>query len=109
MNEEQTNKPTKGTWDRLGSKDENKISFDVNISHKVTFLMDAPVELDSVDSPGNVYYDFFVKEDGADKHFTTSAWTLLSKLKELAPLKEKTVTITKKLVKGKQSFEVEEE
>lgn len=106
MSEEQTNKPTKGTWDRLGSKDLNRITFDVNIPHKVTFLADAPEEIDSTESAGDVYYKFAVQEDGADKTFTTSAWTLLGALKELAPLKDKTVTITKKLVKGKQSFEV---
>jgi hypothetical protein len=106
MNEEQTNKPTKGTWDRLGTKDENKISFDVNISHTVTFLTDSPEEIESTDSPGNYYYKFVVKEGVEDKNFTTSAWTLLGALKELVPLKGKTLTITKRLIKGKQNFEV---
>ena len=106
MNDEQTNKPTKGTWGRLGAKDNSKISFDVNISHKVTFLTDEPEELESTESVGDVYYKFAVIEDGENRHFTTSAWTLLSALKALMPLKDKTVTITKKLIKGKQSFEV---
>jgi hypothetical protein len=106
MNEEQTNKPNKGTWDRLGAKDVNKISFDINISHKVTFLTDAPEEIESTESAGDVYYKFAVVEDGVNKTFSTSAWTLLGALKEIAPLKDKTVTITKKLIKGKQTFEV---
>ena len=38
----------------------------------------------------------------------TSAWTLLRGLKALTPLKGKKVRITKKLIKSKQTFEVEE-
>ena len=106
MNEEQSNKPTKGTWERLGTKDENRISFDVNISHTLTFLTDTPEEIDSTDSPGTVYYKFAVIEDGVEKNFTTSAWTLMGGLKEIMPLKDKTAVITKRLVKGKQLFEV---
>jgi hypothetical protein len=106
MNEEQTNKPTKGTWARLGSKDENRISFDVNIAHKVTFLCNEPEEIESSENKEEVYYRFMVNEEGVEKYFTSSAWTLLSALKEKMPLEGKTLTITKKLVKGKQSFEV---
>lgn len=103
--EEQTNKPTQGTWGRLGSKDSTqKIEFEINISQTVTFQTDDPEERDGQD--GGVYYKFAVKQDGVDKYFTSSAWTLLGALKEIAPLKNKTATITKKLVKGKQTFEV---
>lgn len=105
MEEIQTNKPSKGTWDRLGTNDgRNKISFDVNIPQKVTFTTDAPEEKEGND--GGVYYEFIVKQDDVEKYFTSSAWTLLSALKSLAPLKNKSVTITKKLIKGKQTFEV---
>ena len=107
MVEEQSSKPSKGTWDRLNSKDNAaKITFDVNISQKVTFLTDGPEELESTESEGDVYYKFTVQQDGLDKYFNSSAWTLLGALKDLAPLKGKTVIITKKLVKGKQNFEV---
>lgn len=108
--EEITNKPTKGTWDRLGEKDPNKISFDVNIPYKVTFLTDHPEEIASTISEGDVYYKFLVEHEGnKDKYFDSSAWTLLGALKELAPLKGKTAVITKKLIKGKQTFEVKSE
>jgi len=105
--EESTNKPTKGTWDRLGAVDENKISFEVNIPYKVTFLTDNPEEIESNINLGDVYYRFPVEHEGNKaKYFDSSAWTLLSALKEYTPLKGKTATITKKLVKGKQYFEV---
>lgn len=107
MDEEQTNKPTKGTWDRLGEIDENRISFEINIPYKVTFLIDVPEEIPSVINENEVYYKFLVNFNGnKEAYFNSSAWTLLGALKEMAPLKGKTVTITKKLVKGKQSFEV---
>jgi hypothetical protein len=105
MEEEITNKPTKGTWDRLGTDDGRpKISFEVNIPQTVTFTTDNPEELDGVD--GGVYYKFIVMQDNVEKYFTSSAWTLLGALKELVPLKDKKVVITKKLIKGKQTFEV---
>ena len=107
MNEEQSNKPSKGTWDRLGNKDSTpKITFEVNIPQTLTFLTDVPEERESTESEGDVYYRFSVKQDNVEKFFSTSAWTLLAALKAIAPLKNKTVTITKKLIKGKQNFEV---
>jgi hypothetical protein len=110
MTEETPNKPTKGTWDKLGQKDENKISFDeLNIPYNVTFLEDGPQEIESTKSEGEVYYRFKVDFNGnKEAYFDSSAWTLLGALKELAPLKGKQVTIIKKLVKGKQSFEVQQ-
>lgn len=104
--EEQSTKPSAGTWDRLGSTTDQvaKVTFDVGVSQTVTFLTDSPEERDSQDN--GVYYVFQVKQDDTDKVIQTSAWTLLGALKEIAPLKDKTVTITKKLDKGKQHFEV---
>ena len=104
--EEQSNKPTAGTWDRLGSSQDQttNVTFDVNVSQTVTFIGDEPEERTSSDS--GVYYVFKVQQDGEDKIIQTSAWTLLSALKGIAPLNGKTVTITKKLDKGKQHFEV---
>lgn len=107
MEEEITNKPTKGTWERLGETDPNRISFEINVPVKVTFLTDRPEEIPSTLSEGQVFYRFSVEHNGiVGKYFDSSAWTLLSALKEHAPLTGKTVTITKKLVKGKQNFEV---
>jgi hypothetical protein len=107
MEEETTNKPTKGTWDRIGEIDPNRITFDINVPIKVTFLVDAPEEIPSTMSEGQVFYRFKVKYgEDSSKYFDSSAWTLLSALKSYAPLIGKTVTITKKLVKRKQNFEV---
>jgi hypothetical protein len=107
MEEEKANKPTKGTWDRLGETDENRISFEVNIPYEVTFLTDEPEEVESTMVEGEVYYRFPVEFEGnKDKYFNSSAWTLLSALKTHVPLKGKTATIIKKLIKGKQTFEV---
>jgi hypothetical protein len=103
--EEETNKPSKGTWGRLGNTESSpKVTFDVNIPQTVTFLSDEPEERDSQD--GGVYYVFNVKHNNEEKTISTSAWTLLGALKEQAPLKEKTLVIVKKLIKGKQKFEV---
>ena len=107
MEEIQTNKPTKGTWDRLGTEDGRpKISFEVNIPQKVKFTTDVPEEIDG--NEGGVYYKFIVIQDDVEKYFTSSAWTLLGALKEIAPLKDKVVIITKKLTKGKQIFEIDQ-
>jgi len=101
----QTNKPSKGTWERLGTEDGRpKISFDVNIPQVVTFTTDNPEEMEGND--GGVYYKFIVMQDNVEKYFTSSAWTLLGALKEMVPLKDKKVTIIKRLIKGKQTFEV---
>jgi hypothetical protein len=110
MNEEQTNKPNAGTWGRLGKNEESsklpKITFEINLPQQVTFLQDEPKEIPSRDDPDSVFYVFSVSQAGIEKEIATSAWTLLGALKQLAPLKDKEVVITKKLVKGKQSFDV---
>lgn len=110
MVNEQANKPTAGTWGRLGSNDDAsrlpKVVFEVNLSQIVTFLQDEPKEVPGRDDPTNVFYVFSVSQDGIEKEIATSAWTLLGALKQLVPLKGKTVVITKKLIKGKQSFDV---
>ena len=106
MNEE-IQKPTKGTWDKLGQK--KQIPFEVNQTEQVTFLTDEPEELASQFDEGKVYYRFPVKRlDGTESAIETSAWTLLGELKRLAPLKNKTAQITKKLEKGKQKYVVVE-
>lgn len=110
MTDEQTIKPTTGTWDRLGKNDDTsrlpRISFEINLPQQVTFLQDVPLEVPSRDDPTSVFYVFSVSQAGIEKEIATSAWTLLGALKQLSPLKGKEVIIIKKLVKGKQTFEV---
>lgn len=109
MEKENTNKPEAGTWDKLPTEDielRPKVTFEVNITQKVSFVADAPRELPGQD--GGVFYVFDVTHDKQEKGIVTSAWTLLHELKKLSPLKGKVAEITKRLVKGKQFFEVKE-
>ena len=111
MSDENTNKPTVGTWGRLGNKNDEasrlpRISFEINIPQVVTFLVNDPEEIPSRDDPDSVFYVFKVSQGGIEKDISTSAWTLLGSLKQLEQLAGKTVEITKKLVKGKQTFNV---
>jgi hypothetical protein len=96
-----------GTWANLSSTDERKpkIDFKVDVTAKVKFLTNDPKEF-----PGDegAYYIFDVEFEEEQMIIMTSAWTLLKELKKLSPLKNKTVLITKRTNKGKQSFEVEE-
>ena len=106
MDKSITAQPTLGTWDKLPTEEierKPKVSFDINIPVKVKFLKDAPREYQG---DNGVYYVFDVFSDGEEKVVMTSAWTLLRALKSLSPLTGKEVTITKKLFKGKQTFEV---
>ena len=105
MNEFEGMKPTKGTWKTLG---ENRgIKFELGKPEQVTFTTDEPEEKKSTFGENDVYYSFPVKKiDGTDSAVETSAWTLLFELKKLAPLKDKTVQITKRMDKGKQSYVV---
>jgi len=107
MDKDKTTQPTLGTWDKLPTElveRKPKLTFDVNIPVEVVFLEATPREYPS--EMGGVYYVFLVKEKEEEKVIMTSAWTLLRSLKVLAPLKNKKVRIVKKLVKGKQGFEV---
>jgi|TARA_Y100000310_G_scaffold257977_1_gene266208 hypothetical protein len=105
MDEAKTNQPTLGTWDKLPNEELEKkpsIKFDIDKSVEATFLEDQPVELSG---DNGAYYLFHVKEGNEEKVIMTSAWSLLRILKILAPLKDKTLVITKKMVSGKQHFE----
>lgn len=105
--EKKTAKPTLGTWDKLTTSNEErlpKVSFEINVPETVTFLDENPRE--SISEDGGAYYTFDVNYKGNDTVIQTSAWTLLIELKKLAPLKGKTITITKKIDKGKQYFHV---
>jgi len=106
MEETKTAQPTLGTWEKLPTEEverKPKISFEINIPVKVTFLLDEPREYQG---DNGAYYVFDVMHENEEKVVMTSAWTLLRALKVLTPLKSKEVTIVKKLVKGKQTFEV---
>ena len=101
-----TNQPLIGTWDKLPTEETErkpKVNFDVNIPIKVKFTADEPAEFQG---DNGAYYIFQVLVAEEERVIMTSAWTLLRSLKTLTPLKDKTVEITKKLVKGKQGFEV---
>jgi hypothetical protein len=107
MDKDKTIQPQTGTWDKLPTElieRKPKITFEVNIPVEVVFLEDIPREYPS--EIGGVYYVFPVKVDNEEKVIMTSAWTLLRNLKIMTPLKNKKVKICKRLVKGKQQFEV---
>jgi len=109
MENKSTNKPTKGTWDKMTAEDierNPKVVFDVNITQKVVFIGE-PKEYPSKEDD-SVFYIIDVQQDKMNKVISTSAWTLLHELKKLAPLNGKIAEITKRLVKGKQFFEVKE-
>jgi len=102
----ETAQPTLGTWDKLPTEETErkpKVVFDINIPVKVKFLQDGPREFQG---DSGAYYVFDVSQGGEEKVIMTSAWTLLRALKTKSPLKDKEITIDKKLVKGKQTFEV---
>ena len=96
-----------GTWDRLGTEEytaEDKVKFEVNITQPVKFLSAIPEERTGMD--GGVFYQWKVNVDGKDKILQTSAWTLLKELKKANLKVGSILNITKRLVKGKQFFEV---
>jgi hypothetical protein len=106
MDKTTTVQPTLGTWAKLPTEEierKPKVIFDVNIPVKVKFLESEPREYQG---DNGAYYVFNVIHEGEQKVVMTSAWTLLRALKVLSPLKDKELTITKKLIKGKQNFEV---
>lgn len=95
-----------GTWDRINTETRDKVKFDVNITQRVVVLN--PIPKESVGDNGGVYYTFEIEQDKRQKVIQTSAWTLLKELKALNLKPGMTIDITKKLVKGKQLFEVKE-
>lgn len=103
----QTTTPQLGTWDNLPTEETErkpKVEFEVDNPVDVIFTEDKPVEL--MGDKG-AYYLFHVKVDGEEKVIMSSAWTLLRALKIQSPLKDKTLTITKNIVNGKQHYNVE--
>lgn len=96
-----------GTWSNMcNSTDAERkpqVKFFINVREKVTFLANDPKEMQG---ETGAYYIFDVKQKDEEKIIMTSAWTLLRELSRYAPLKDKTLTIVKELIKGKQSFKV---
>lgn len=107
-----TKKPKEGTWDEMQPSSERKpkVEFEMNKSVKVSFKSDftKPFEYTSQVDKESVYYLFNCVQDGEDKVFLTSAWSLLKSLKDLEPLAGKTVVILKGMKEGKQNYSVEE-
>jgi hypothetical protein len=107
MDKPTTPQPTLETWNNLPCENierKPKVSFDINIPVKVKFISNEPR---SFLGENGAYFIFDVLENGEAKVIMTSAWTLLRALKIHTPLKDKELKITKKLIKGKQTFEVE--
>ena len=103
---DKTKQPNLGTWTNLPTEEiekKPKVIFDINISITSEFLQDEPREYQG---ENGAYYIFPVKVDNEEKVIMTSAWSLLKALKINSPLKGKTLVITKRLIKGKQTFEV---
>lgn len=103
---ENQNQMQAGTWGRINTETREKVKFDVNITQRVVVLNPEPKE--SAGDQGGVYYTFEVEQDKKQKIIQTSAWTLLKELKSISLKPGMVLDITKKLVKGKQLFEVKE-
>lgn len=106
MTDAKTTQLLAGTWDKLPTEDierHPKVVFDLNKTIEVEFIEDAPREY-SGDT--GAYYVFNVIENNEQKVIMTSAWSMLRALKTLSPLKNIKARITKRMVKGKQQFEV---
>lgn len=100
-------KPLKGAWNTIGTDATPQVKFEINLPQKVSFAVDFkdPEERKSnSQKEDEVYYVFNCIQDGVEKHFNASAWSLLRELKKNQPLAGKTLEIVKKLVAGKQQY-----
>lgn len=72
-----------------------------------TFVMkcDRPREVKSKFGDG-LFYVFDVEEDGTHKVIMTSAYTMAKGIKALEPYLNKRMTITRRIIGGKTSYEV---
>jgi len=108
---ESLNKPTEGTWENMTPSGERKpkVEFIFNQPVEVSFAKDfeSPIQFPSQDKI-SVYYLFNCMHKGEGKIFMTSAWSLLQGLKNLEPLADKTILITKDMKDGKQHYSVVE-
>lgn len=109
--EEKMNNTTQmeiGTWDNISTEDyerKDKVTFDLNKPQRVTITNPNPRELTG---QSGVFYLFEVEHENKPKVICTSAWTLVKSLKKAQLTTGKILDITKKIVKGKQVFDVTE-
>ena len=109
--DEKKNQMPLGAWDKIEANENSKerIKFEINIPRTVVFMANVPIE--NIGQDGGVYYSFEVQEATVDKILNTSAWSLLRGIKNLQTgngmLIGKVAKITKVMVKGKQTFQVE--
>jgi len=107
----------KGSWDNLPIKNLEKeklpqivFEFDKEVIVEFEENFVKPIELvntnNRFNNRGGVYYLFHCKNKGVKKIFFASAWTLLKGLKHCGLLAGKKVKITKKMIFGKQEYEV---
>ena len=100
-----------GTWDKIEANEPNKekVKFDINIPRTLVFVSATPKEHTGED--GGAYYSFEVEENTTPKILNTSSWSLLRGIKALetesGTLAGRVAKITKIMVKGKQTFQVE--
>ena len=106
---ETTTQMALGTWTNLITQapfeKQEQVKFAIGSKEIIKFLDDEPTEMES---DTGAYYIFKVNHNNTDKIIMTSAWTLLRGLSQHNPLKNKVLLITKVLIKGKQTFLVEE-
>jgi hypothetical protein len=109
--EETVKKPQSGAWDEMPTEEPERkpqLKWDMDDSHTLTIKCDRPKEYTSGDGNG-VFYVFDCEKDGEEMVFFASAWSLLRGLRMLGEqLMDKKVTISKKMVNGKQTYEVVE-
>lgn len=109
MAENETTKPQEGSWNNMQTDVElkPKVEFELNKPVTVSFSSEfiEPKERPNKGGDG-VFYIFDVLHEGQEKVIMTSAWSLLKGLKEILPLANKTVLITKTMKEGKQNYTV---
>lgn len=104
--DEQPKKPQKGFWDNMNIDEiRPAIRFEINKPVEVTMEAEKPREIEWNDA---VFYVFDVIVKDEELAISTSSWSLLRGLKKYDPIEGKKFRITKKMVKGKQTFDVEE-
>ena len=106
MENVETKKPQEGAWNKMMTDEERKpkVKFEFDQTQVIVMQCDEPREIEWEDS---VFYVFDVMHNGEEKVITTSAWSLLRDLKCFEPLKGKTLKITKRMIKNKQTYVVE--
>lgn len=79
------------SWDSVKTFDKETVDFARNPEHVLTFLADTPEEQEQEN--GAVFHKWLVKEKDKEKFLLVYSMRLTRKLKELCPLKDKTLLI----------------